>query len=481
MDKGKYQKFINQHVIPPVIKFVNLRPMKALANGMVYTLPFILVGSIFLILSNIPIPAISDAIKNSGWAAIFNQVYTTSFAFMALWAVFGIAYEYTKADGHGKPASAGLNAMAVFFLLQSLQIANPLVGAMGKTGSGITDAAGKTLYTGSQLASQIDKLPDAIQNFLTSPVTGIINNTWMGGQGMVASIIIGILVGWAYSAIIKRGWKITLPSQVPGNIADQFDAMIPTGMILTVAMFIYAFFKVVMNTDFLEFIYHTVQIPLQGIPDSFWGIVIMAFFVSFFWLFGVHGGIIVGSITGAMLSANSFDNAALFKAGKLSVQNGAHIVTAEFFNNFVNITGSGITIGVLIYALFFAKSVKLKSMGKIELIPAIFNINEPFLFGLPIVMNPWLAIPFFLTPVIAVASTYLMMQSGIIPPLTGISVPWTIPPIIQGAIAGGWKVGLWQGVTLLISILIYFPFAKRYDKYLLSQESETSPKQEANK
>lgn len=113
-------------------------------------------------------------------------------------------------------------------------------------------------------------------------------------------------------------------------------------------------------------------------------------------------------------------------------------------------------------------------MGKIEAIPGLFNINEPFLFGLPIVMNPWLAVPFFLTPVITVMSTYLLMKSGIVSPLTGISVPWTIPPIIQGFIAGGWKVGLWQAVVLVISVAIYFPFAKRYDNYLLQQEQATS-------
>lgn len=338
MKKEKYQAFVNKHIIPPVEKFVNLKGMKALANGMVYTLPFILVGSIFLILGNFPIPAVANAIKASGWAAFFNQTYTTTFGFMAIWAVFGIAFEYVKSTGHGQPAEGGLIALASFFLLQSLQIANPLVAAMGPKGTGITNASGATIMSGKVLAQNIDKLPHAVQTFLTSPVTGVINNTWLGGQGMVSSIIVGLLVGWAYSAIIKRGWKINLPKQVPGNIANQFDAMIPAGIILTVTMFIYIFFKDVLRTDFLQFIYHTIQIPLQGIPDSFWGITIMAFFVSFFWLFGVHGGLIVGSIMSAMLSANSFDNAALFKAGKLSVANGAHIVTAEFFNNFVNIT-----------------------------------------------------------------------------------------------------------------------------------------------
>lgn len=197
MNKEKYRAFVNKHIIPPVEKFVNLKGMKALANGMVYTLPFILVGSIFLILGNFPIPAVANAIKASGWAAFFNQTYTTTFGFMAIWAVFGIAFEYVKSTGHGQPAEGGLIALASFFLLQSLQIANPLVAAMGPKGNGITNASGAVVMSGKVLAQHIDKLPHAVQTFLTSPVTGVINNTWLGGQGMVSSIIVGLLVGWA--------------------------------------------------------------------------------------------------------------------------------------------------------------------------------------------------------------------------------------------------------------------------------------------
>ncbi|KRM86279.1 cellobiose PTS, EIIC [Liquorilactobacillus vini DSM 20605] len=162
----------------------------------------------------------------------------------------------------------------------------------------------------------------------------------------------------------------------------------------------------------------------------------------------------------------------MFNEGRLSLANGAHIVTNEFYNNFINLTGSGITIGLVIFTLYAARSAQMKSLGKIELVPALFNINEPFLFGLPLVMNPFLAIPFFLTPVIVALTTYLVIYFGIVPPLNGVAAPWTTPPIISGFLIGGWKMAIWQTIVLIMSTAIYFPFAKKYDSYLLAQEQE---------
>lgn len=287
---------------------------------------------------------------------------------------------------------------------------------------------------------------------------------------MIAAIIIGILVGWSYTKMLKAGWKITLPEQVPANVANQFTAMIPAGVILTVSMLLYAFFKMVMSTDLLQLIYKLLQTPLQGLSDSLGGALIIAFLVPFFWFFGVHGGLIMGAITSGLLIPNTFDNASLYHAGKLSLANGAHIVTNEFYNNFINLTGSGITIGLVIFTLYAARSAQMKSLGKIELVPALFNINEPFLFGLPLVMNPFLAIPFFLTPVIVALTTYLVIYFGIVPPLNGVAAPWTTPPIISGFLIGGWKMAIWQAIVLVMSTAIYFPFAKKYDNYLLAQE-----------
>ena len=412
--------FVNKHILPPVMKFVNTKAIQALQNGMFYTLPFILIGSIFLILGNIPIPAVANAINASGWGAFFNQAYTTTFSIMAMWAAVGIAYIYVKNEGY-EPLAPGLTSLAAFLMLQTLTIDSPLKNAMAKGIDGGMSAKAVT--------ENIDKLPHALQ--------------------------------------------------VPAAVSNQFTAMIPSGIILIGTMLIYAGFKLTTGSDFLQWTYQTLQIPLQGISDSLGGAIAIGFLVPFFWFFGVHGGLIVGSLAGPMLQANSFDNAQLYKAGKLTIANGAHVVTNEFYNNFINLTGSGITIGLIIFILIAAKSAQLRSIGKVELVPGIFNINEPFLFGLPIVMNPFLAIPFFLTPVVVAISTYFVIRTGIVPPLNGFACPWTMPAVISGFLIGGWKMAIWQACTLVISTLIYWPFARKYDKILVQREAATLKKDEA--
>lgn len=407
--------WVNQHIMPPIMKFVNTKAITALQNGMVYSLPFIIIGSIFLILGNIPIPAVANAINNSGWGAVFAQANNTTFQMMGLWAAIGIAYVYVKNENY-EPLAPGLTSTAAFLMLQNLSIDNPLKAALT---AGINNSA----MSGKVVTENIDKLPHALQAFLESPVTGVINTKWMGGDGMIAAIIVGLLVGWIYTMIMKAGWTIKMPAQVPPAVSNQFTAMIPSGVILTGSMLIY-------------------------------------------------GGLIMGSLVAPMLQANTADNARLFAEGKLSLAQGAHIVTNEFYNNFINLTGSGITIGLVIFTLIAAKSVQLKSISKLELVPGIFNINESFLFGLPIVMNPMLAVPFFLTPLVVAASTYLVIKTGIVPPLNGVAAPWTTPAVISGFLIGGWKMAIWQFCTLLISTAIYWPFARKYDKVLLAKEQK---------
>ncbi len=462
-------EFINNKVLPPVMKFVNTRAMTALKNGMLYAMPFIIVGSIFLILSNIPIPAVSTWLANNGWSAVFSQAFNVSFGILAIWAAVGIGYSYVQDAGHGEVAlQAGLTSLSAFFIVQSLSVANPIVSALG-TGK---DASGIGNLTGDQAAAAIAKLPQAMQTFLHNPVTGVLNLTWQGGQGMIAAIVIGILSGWAYTAMINAGWKITLPEQVPANVANQFTSMIPTGVIIVVATVVYALFNKIGHTDLVTFIYHWLEVPLQGLGDSYGGILVIALLVPFFWFFGVHGGIIMGAITSAFLIPNTAQNAALYQAHKLTLANGAHIVTNEFYNNFINLTGSGITFGLIIFTIFMARSEQMRSIGKVELVPGLFNINEPFLFGLPLVLNPVLALPFFLVPVVVTTTVYGAIYFGIVPPMNGVAAPWTTPPIISGFLIGGWQYAVLQAVALLESTLIYLPFARKYDKMLLEQEAE---------
>ena len=431
--------FINEKLLPPVMKFVNTKAVTAIKNGMLYPIPFIVIGAVFLILGQFPIQAVQDYLNEIGLGPIFMQANNASFGIMALFAVFGIAYSWVRDEGHDA-VPAGMLAIVVDIILQP-----------------------DTVKSVTSIANP-ERVSTAWQ------VSGVIDKAWLGGKGMIVAIIVGLLVGWSYSWFMKKGFTIKLPEQVPANVAASFTALIPGAAIVTVATAIYGIFKLGFNTTMVEWIYATIQTPLQHATDGPLGVVVVAFLPVFLWFFGVHGATIVGGIMTPLLLANNADNLALYKAGKLTLDNGAHIVTQAFMDQFITVTGSGMTIGLVIFMLVRAKSVQMKTLGKLEIVPALFNINEPILFGLPLVLNPLLAIPFILTPLVSGFATYAVIAMGIIPPFNGMYVPWTTPAIVSGLIVGGWQGALWQAVMLVMTGFMYYPFARKYDKVLLAEE-----------
>ena len=431
--------FINEKLLPPVMKFVNTKAVTAIKNGMLYPIPFIVIGAVFLILGQFPIQGVQDYLNEIGLGPIFMQANNASFGIMALFAVFGIAYSWVRDEGHDA-VPAGMLAIVVDIILQP-----------------------DTVKSVTSIANP-ERVSTAWQ------VSGVIDKAWLGGKGMIVAIIVGLLVGWSYSWFMKKGFTIKLPEQVPANVAASFTALIPGAAIVTVATAIYGIFKLGFNTTMVEWIYATIQTPLQHATDGPLGVVVVAFLPVFLWFFGVHGATIVGGIMTPLLLANNADNLALYKAGKLTLDNGAHIVTQAFMDQFITVTGSGMTIGLVIFMLVRAKSVQMKTLGKLEIVPALFNINEPILFGLPLVLNPLLAIPFILTPLVSGFATYAVIAMGIIPPFNGMYVPWTTPAIVSGLIVGGWQGALWQAVMLVMTGFMYYPFARKYDKVLLAEE-----------
>ena len=435
--------WINEKLLPPVMKFVNTRPMTAIKNGMLYPIPFIVIGAIFLILGNFPLQSVADYLSKIGLSPIFMQAYNGSMNIMAVFAVFGIAYAWVSNEGYeGVPA--GLLAIVVDVILQPDTVAN------------------------------VTNLKDATKTSTDWVASNVIDKTWLGGKGMITAIIVGLLVGWIYSAFLKKGITIKLPEQVPANVAASFTALVPGAVIVTLATAVYGFFKLGLNTTVVEWIYTVIQTPLQHATDGPLGVFVIAFIPVFLWFFGVHGATIVGGIMGPLLLANNADNNALYKANDLSLASGAHIVTQAFMDQFITVTGSGITIGLVVFALVRARSTQMKTLGRLEIVPALFNINEPVLFGLPIVLNPLLAVPFILTPLLSGFLTYGAIYLHIIPPFNGLYVPWTTPAIISGFIVGGWQGALWQALMLLMTVFVYWGFAKKYDDVLLQQEQENA-------
>jgi len=233
------------------------------------------------------------------------------------------------------------------------------------------------------------------------------------------------------------------------------------------------FFKYALNTTFIDFIFKVLQTPLQGFTDSLIGLIITTALVPFFWWFGVHGNNIVNGVMSGMKIANRLDNQAILDSGKaLTIANGGHIVTDTFTDALVTIGGSGLTIGLAILMVWFAKSEQTKALGKLSIGPGLFNINEPIIFGFPMVMNPMMFVPFILAPTLSAVVSYFAMRVGLVPLLTGVTVPWTTPPIISGLILGGWRMALLQIVCITISVVIYFPFLMKQDSMNLKTEQE---------
>ena len=349
---------------------------------------------------------------------------------IAIVAVIGIAYEYVENNGY-KPLPAAVISFTSF-----LVVINSFV---------VSEAGEK--------------------------IGGVIPKRWTGGQGVVCAIIVGLVVGAAYSWFMEKKLTIKMPEGVPQGVANAFLSLVPGIVILTGAMLVHIASSALGDKSFSEIIYAVIQTPLQGATDSLGGVILICFFVPFFWLFGVHGSVVVGGVVDSLLKLNTLANQAILDAGKeLTIANGAHIVTQQFTDQFVHMTGAGVTLGLVLSMLIVAKSQQYKTMGKMSVVPGIFNINEPVIFGTPIVLNPMLAIPFIAVPMITGLSLYFSIALGILPPFSGVMVPWIIPPVISGLLLGSWKYAVFQALLITVSTMVYLPFLKKQDTIAYNEE-----------
>src|SRR5574337_1186497 len=388
------KEFINETLIPKVMRFVSTKPMVGFRNGMLYTMPFSIIGSIFLLLANFPIKAVSVALDNAGLTPYFNQTYGATFALMAIFGAMGIAICY------------------------------------------------------------------------------VINKEWTGGKGMIVGVIVGLFVGATYAWFIKHDIRIKMPEGVPPNVAGSFTALIPGVAIVSITLIVYIIFDK-FQTTFFDWIYKVLQTPLQGVTSTLPGVIIMGLLIPMFWFLGIHGSTIVSGIMSPLLTANSLDNQEIVNSGKaLTLANGGKVVTMQFLDQFMTVTGAGMTIGLVIFMVTLAKSSQYKELGKLSIVPSIFNINEPVIFATPIVMNPIMFIPFVLAPVASGLLTYFAIYIGIVPMFKGVLVPWTTPPIVSGFLANGWEAAVLQAVCLIMTFLIYLKFDKKMDQITVKQEQE---------
>lgn len=196
--------------------------------------------------------------------------------------------------------------------------------------------------------------------------------------------------------------------------------------------------------------------------------IIAYLFLHFFWFFGINGSSVVGAVFNPVLRALSIENLNAFKDGH-EIPN---IITGQFQDMFATFGGGGSTLSLILIMILVCKSQRVKKLSQLSLVPGIFGINEPIIFGLPIVLNPIILIPFALVPTINIIIAYFCMDLGLVAYTNGIQLPWTTPPIISGFLVSGWQASVLQGLLILLGMAVYYPFIKVLDTQYLKEELE---------
>ena len=404
---------LSQKIMPLANLLGQNRYLTVLRDAFMLSFPLTMFGSIVVIVNNLPF--FSDGTKGT-LSTLFGNGQNATMSIMSVFVTFGIGYYLSKSyDVEG--IFGGAVSFASFLIL------TPFV---------MTTAGGEE-------------------------VSGVLSLDRLGAKGMFIGMIAAFLAAEIYCRITKRGWQIKMPDGVPPAVTKSFAALIPAVVTLTVFLIINAVMTGVFNANLHDLVYEVIQKPLTGLGSSLPATLIALFFVQFLWFFGLHGQIIVNSVMDPIWNTLMLDNLEAYQHGKEL----PHIITKPFMETFtVGIGGSGMTLAVVLLMAFVLKKKQYRDVGRLALAPGIFNVNEPAIFGLPIVLNATILIPWVVT-----TFNYLMMAAGIVPPPTGVSVPWTVPIIASGVLAtNSWLGGLLQVVDFVIVAFIWYPFLKVLDK-----------------
>lgn len=416
----------------------------SIRDGFLVSTPLLIAGSIFLLLANLPFPGWADFIAsvqvgNSTLEAFLGKPSDATFAIMAIFATMGIAYSYAR-QIKSDPIFCAANALMAWFLLMPYSITNTVE---------VADGTVDVTVSGVPLG-------------------------WVGSKGIFVGIFCAFAATAIYSWVKQQGWVIKMPAGVPPTVVDSFSSLIPIVVTMTVFFLLNLAFGA-FNTDVFSIVFTFLQTPLLNLGDSLGAMVTAYIFLHLFWFFGVNGGSVVGAVFNPILQTLSIENLEFFQTGAGQ----GHIICQQFQDLFATFGGCGSTLSLIIAMFLFCKSARIKQLGKLALIPGIFNINEPIVFGLPIVMNPVMIIPFMLVPTLNIVISYAAMAAGIVPICNGIQVPWTTPLGISGFLATNWAGGVLQVLLLALGVLVYLPFIKAVDRQYLEEEAKAAIAAEA--
>ena len=392
---------------------------------------------------------------------VFAAIQFCTISCISIGIVMLVAQEIGEANGEtgAFPAVLGFMAWAVV---------TPTAHSVTGLASSLTNGAGDAISIGDILTK--GGVADLTK---VGTFTGF-NADYMGATGLFTALIVGILALEIYGAFRKMdSLKIKMPEQVPPGVSRAFEVLIPTFLTLVVVGTIGWLVHLTTGQYFNDLIKTVIQEPLVNIiGDNIVAVMFMYVLISLFWLVGIHGNNMLSAVKEPIFRPMLYANTALFTNGKTIPltpdikAHGYYTMNLTMMQMFAEWGGSGVTLGLVIAIFIFSKREDNRAIATLSIVPGLFNINETVTFGIPLVLNPILGIPFILAPVACIFVGWLLVTIGFCPPIV-IEVPWTMPPLLLGFLATGGSImgAVSQIIVIALATVIYIPFLIAYEKY----------------
>ena len=432
--ENKFMRWIEKAILPIANKIQRNKYLQAVQSAFMTCMPIMLVGSIIIILTRPWMDYTAMASTDFGYG------------FFRGWQLF--------IDHYGAP----------LLVLRSLTLYSLSLW--------VTLAISYHLAVRYKMDAVITPIVTLLQFFVlctTKTSDGGLSNDFWGGEGLFAAILIGLLVTELYRFFVeKKIGVIQMPEMVPPALKKSFSAIFPVIFTTSICTAVSVFFTSVIGITFPQAVLAMFH-PFVMAIDNVFGLAVSSILSQTVWWFGIHNTAIT-SMLEPLMYANLASNSAAYAAGTAATQL-PHIWTESLWWNFIVTGGSGATLAVA-FMLVRSKSRQMKTVGKLALIPALFNINEPIIFGLPIVLNPLFFIPWLGAQTVNGVAAYLCMQLGLVN-RTFVYPGWNIPtPIAQFLATMDWRAIVLALALVMADGLIYYPFLKVYEKQKLAEEQQ---------
>ena len=395
---------------------------------------------------------------------IFAAMQYATISCITIGVTMLVASEIAEANGE-----TGAYPAVLGFILWMM--VTPTTFAAKDLGASYIDAKG--ISHGFSLGQFINVTGEAAKHQITADsfsYSGIMSS-YTGATGLFTGLIVAILGMELYNMFRKNdALKIKMPEQVPPGVARAFEVLIPTCLTAIVVGAVGLVCQLATGAELNALIYNVIQKPLQNIiGNNLVAVCIMYIIIMLFWCVGIHGNNMVAAVKEPIFRPLLYANTAAYTAH----HDIPYVMNLTMIQMFAEFGGSGVTIGLVIALLIFSKREDNRTIAGISIVPGLFNINETMTFGIPLVLNPILDIPFIFAPVVTVIIGYILVSSGFCPKIV-LEVPWTMPPVLFGFVATGGNLmgAVAQLVVLAVSVVVYIPFLIAYEKFQAKQAAE---------